>query len=228
MRLLQSVNSSKLIRFIRKQFVKRASFSCALRASIILVLVSLMSACGFQFRNSYFLPEALSEVSLTSFDPYTPLTRYVRAELDLNGVEAVIPQANIPNLHLIGESNSARTLSLYQNSRAAEYELTYTVSYQVTIPNVSSQSFTTTVNRSFLDNPLTALAKSTEKEVIIDEMRKQAARQILRQMARLKAKLDKNTLTDPEIENQEHAESTTLDLGVTQKTTTEKVPTENQ
>ena len=95
----------------------------------------------------------------------------------------------------------------------------------MTVPGVGSQSFTTTVNRSFLDNPLTALAKSTEKEMIIDEMRKQAARQILRQMARLKAQLDKSQ-NDINSENQE--ESVTLDLGVTQTTTTEKVSAENQ
>ncbi|MBD1555837.1 luciferase [Vibrio sp. S9_S30] len=203
--------------------MKRVSFSRTLRASIVLVLATVLSACGFQFRDTYFLPEELSEISFTSFDSYSPLTRYVRAELDLNGVDTVAPREDIPNLHLTRESNSERTLSLYQNSRAAEYELTYTASYRVTVPDMGSQSFTTTVNRSFLDNPLTALAKSTEKEMIIDEMRKQAARQILRQMARLKVQFDRNQI-DINSENQE--ENVTLDLGVTQTTTTEKVTVE--
>ncbi|MFA0252535.1 LPS assembly lipoprotein LptE, partial [Vibrio sp. 10N.261.45.A4] len=42
----------------------------------------------------------------------------------------------------------------------------------------------------YLDNPLTALAKSVERDMIEDEMRKQAARQIIRQLARLRTDLD--------------------------------------
>ncbi|CCN82330.1 putative LPS-assembly lipoprotein RlpB precursor (Rare lipoprotein B) [Vibrio nigripulchritudo SFn27] len=203
--------------------MKRVSFFRPVRASVLILLTTLLSACGFHFRDTYFLPEELSEISFTSFDSYGPLTRYVRAELDLNGVKAVPPREDIPNLHLTGESNGERTLSLYQNSRAAEYELTYAATYRVTVPGIGSQSFTTTVNRSFLDNPLTALAKSTEKEMIIDEMRKQASRQILRQMARLKAKLD-----DAKNVEDTQEESVTLDLGVTQTTTTENTTAENQ
>ncbi|MGV2841391.1 luciferase, partial [Vibrio cyclitrophicus] len=41
----------------------------------------------------------------------------------------------------------------------------------------------------YLDNPLTALAKSVERDMIEDEMRKLATSQILRQMARLKANI---------------------------------------
>lgn len=88
------------------------------------------------------------------------------------------------------ETLTERTLSLYQNSRAAEKELTYVVKYKVTLPDVGSKDFTTTVNRNFLDNPLTALAKSVERDVIEDEMRAQAASQMMRQLGRLRAEFD--------------------------------------
>ncbi|HDY7731764.1 TPA: luciferase, partial [Vibrio vulnificus] len=56
------------------------------------------------------------------------------------------------------------------------------------------QSFQTTVNRNYLDNPLTALAKSVEREVIEDEMRNQAASQMMRQLGRLRAEYEEQTV----------------------------------
>ncbi|MFA0465183.1 LPS assembly lipoprotein LptE, partial [Vibrio sp. 10N.261.45.F1] len=87
---------------------------------------------------------------------------------------------NIPNLHILGEGVGERTLSLYQNTRAAEKELTLNASYRVTIPELGANTFSTSVTRSYLDNPLTALAKSVERDMIEDEMRKLATSQILR------------------------------------------------
>ncbi|MDD9157060.1 LPS assembly lipoprotein LptE [Aliivibrio sp. S4TY2] len=147
----------------------------------------MVSACGFHLRGNYLLPEELHEVSLTSFDQYSDLTRNVQKQLRMNGIRQVAPTTVTPSLNLISESLGERTLSLYQNSRAAEKALTYTVTYSVLIPEHDIKTYTTSVNRNYLDNPLTALAKSVERDMIEDEMRTQAAEQILRQMARLKA-----------------------------------------
>ncbi|WP_315972398.1 LPS-assembly lipoprotein LptE [Vibrio gallicus] len=157
-----------------------------LRLLLTLVIVSLLSGCGFHFRGDYLVPDEVGKMSITSFDDYDQLTREVKRELRLNGIDVVTPSASISNLNLLSESISERTLSLYQNSRAAEKELTMIVRYRVVVPNQGMKSFTTQVNRSFLDNPLTALAKSVEREMIEDEMRKQASRQIIRQLARLR------------------------------------------
>ncbi len=153
-----------------------------------------LSACGFQLRGDYLIPKEISDISLTSFDKYGQLTRNIDAQLRLSNIKVVPPSETIPNLHLISESESERTVSLYQNSRAAEKELTYRASYRVTIPEIGSKTFSTTVTRNYLDNPRTALAKSVERDMIVDEMRMQASSQIIRQMARLKSQLDDGEL----------------------------------
>lgn len=163
-----------------------------LRLAVALLIASLLSGCGFHFRGSYLVPEEVSSMSLTSYDDYAQFTRDVKAELRHNGIELVTPAANVTNIHLLTESVSERTLSLYQNSRAAEKELTLRASYRVVVPEVGTRTFSTQVNRSYLDNPLTALAKSVERDMIEDEMRKQAARQIIRQLARLRNDIDDN------------------------------------
>lgn len=166
------------------------SIKTALRTLLVAAVIMTTASCGFHLRGNYLLPEELTELSLTSFDQYGDLTRDVRDQFRLHGINEVPPSPTTPNLHLISESTSSQTLSLYQNSRAAEYELTYTARYRVVVPEKENQTYTTSVNRSYLDNPLTALAKSVERDLITSEMREQAARQILRQMARLKAPLE--------------------------------------
>ncbi|NMS48012.1 luciferase, partial [Vibrio parahaemolyticus] len=147
------------------------------------------------------VPEELHTMSFSSYDEYSELTRYVRSQLELNKVELVQPSSTVPNLHLTEATIDERTLSLYQNSRAAEKELTYVVKYRVTIPGYGSKNFTTTVNRNYLDNPLTALAKSVERDVIEDEMRLQAAKQMMRQLGRIRAEYAAGQISEPANKN---------------------------
>lgn len=163
------------------------SLKSTIRTLFVAVLALATASCGFHLRGNYMLPDDIAKLSLTSFDPYGPLKRQVASQFKLHGIEEVPPSSTVPNLNLISESTGERTLSLYQNARAAEYELTYTVTYSIVVPNKGIQTFTTRVNRTFLDNPLTALAKSVERDMIESEMRQQASRQIMRQLARLTA-----------------------------------------
>ncbi|MCF7354086.1 LPS assembly lipoprotein LptE [Vibrio sp. CK2-1] len=206
------------------------------RLLAIIGLAMMTSACGFHFRGSYLLPEEVSTISVTSFDSYNQITRDVKNQLRLNGVDVVSPGANITNLHLVSEtanddSDNGRTLSLYQNSRAAEYELSYRVSYQVSVPGYDKKTFNVNITRSYLDNPLAALAKSVERDLIVEEMREQAAEQIIRQMARLKAQLVVTPAGSDELQDfptnidgtENQPETITIDEGVEQTTSTSEV-----
>lgn len=177
--------------------------SSSLKLISVLALTTLLSACGFHLRGDYSVPEELHRMSLTSYDQYSTFTRMVKNQLRVTEIELVSPAEDVPNLHLLGEGVGERTLSLYQNTRAAEKELTFRASYRVTVPEVGTKVFSTSVTRSYLDNPLTALAKSVERDMIEDEMRKVAASQILRQMARLKADIAANEMKLEEQENEQ-------------------------
>ncbi|CAV17712.1 MULTISPECIES: LPS assembly lipoprotein LptE [Vibrio] len=172
----------------------------SLKVTIVVLTVSLLSACGFHLRGDYSVPQELNKISVTSYDQYSTFTRMMKSQLRMNDVEIVPPAENIPNLHILGEGVGERTLSLYQNTRAAEKELTLNASYRVTIPELGANTFSTSVTRSYLDNPLTALAKSVERDMIEDEMRKLATSQILRQMARLKATIAAGNMNLEELE----------------------------
>ncbi|MCK6262229.1 LPS assembly lipoprotein LptE [Vibrio sp. ZSDE26] len=172
--------------------------SNSFKLACVVLTASLLSACGFQLRGDYSVPEELSTISVTSYDQYSTFTRLVKTQLRLNDVELVTPSEDVANIHLLGEGVGERTLSLYQNTRAAEKELTFRASYRVTIPELGAKTFSTSVTRSYLDNPLTALAKSVERDMIEDEMRKLASTQIIRQMARLRADIEEHELSQEE------------------------------
>nr|WP_105900984.1 LPS assembly lipoprotein LptE [Vibrio gangliei] len=197
----------------------------------------MTSACGFHFRGSYLLPDEVSTISVSSFDSYSQITRDVKNQLRFNGVDVVPPASDVPNLYLISESDSDnssdRTLSLYQNSRAAEKELRYVVSYRVTVPGYDPKTFRVNITRSYLDNPLAALAKSVERDMLWDEMREQAAEQIIRQMARLKAQLavtpsENNEMQDFPTDVDTQTETTDLGDGVQQTITTDEVSADSK
>ncbi|MCF7362533.1 LPS assembly lipoprotein LptE [Vibrio sp. A1-b2] len=173
-------------------------FTCSsfLKLSLVFLSATLLSACGFHLRGDYDVPDELSKLSITSYDQYSNFTRIVTRQLRMNEIEIVQPADDVPNIHLISEGTGERTLSLYQTTRAAEIELTFVASYRVTIPELGTKTFSTSVTRSYLDNPLTALAKSVERDMIEGEMRKLAATQIVRQMGRLKASIQAGTMDE--------------------------------
>ncbi|WP_428776332.1 LPS assembly lipoprotein LptE [Vibrio sp.] len=167
---------------------------------------SLLSACGYHLRGDYSVPDELNTMSLTSYDQYSTFTRMMNDQLRLSKIDLVKPAVDVPNLHLLGEGIGERTLSLYQNTRAAEKELTFRASYRVTIPEIGSKTYSTSVTRSYLDNPLAALAKSVEREMIENEMRRLATTQIIRQMARLRVDIEAKEMLDSEVKPEQSVE----------------------
>ncbi|WP_413113941.1 LPS assembly lipoprotein LptE, partial [Thaumasiovibrio sp. DFM-14] len=173
------------------------------RLSLIGVFTLLLTACGFQLRSTSLLPEELSEISVSSYDRFGSFRRIMEHQLTLAGISTVPAHADIPHLRIIREGLSEHTLSLYQNSRKAEYALSMRVSYAITVPGKGTLNLTTQVNRTFLDNPQTALAKSVERDMVRNEMREQAASQIVRQLARVNRLYDERGAGDVSELNQE-------------------------
>lgn len=150
----------------------------------VLLITLLFSGCGFKLRGDYLLAPELQNLHISSNDRHGELTRLVKQHLKLNQVNIVKQaSARVPELRIQKDNLDRRTLSVFPNGQVAEYELIYTVRYQLQVANQEPRSFSFELNRDYQDDPNIALAKSRELSLMLSEMRREAADKILRDMA---------------------------------------------
>lgn len=148
------------------------------------LLSIMLNGCGFQLRGNYLLAPELQTIEFSSVDKFGELTRLVKQHLTINDVNLVkTSDKPIPQMRILQDNLDRRTLSVFPNGQVAEYELIYTVRYQVLIPGKEIQDFNFELNRDYQDDPDIALAKSRELSLMLREMRQEAANKILRDMA---------------------------------------------
>jgi LPS-assembly lipoprotein len=151
----------------------------------VLLLVSLLlSSCGFQLRGQ--LPLAKYPAIHLQGDKHSQLLTELSMQLSRNNVQLLEQSsANVPQITLDRDSLQRRTLSLFPNGQVAEYELIYTVNYQLQLPNQEPISYKIELFRDYQDDPNRALAKARELDLLLSELRGQAVARIIRQLGRL-------------------------------------------
>lgn len=151
---------------------------------LVLMLLSLvLSGCGFHPRGSLPL-EKFPSLYLDA-PKHSDLAERLSLQLESNQVkllEQMDPKA--PVLKLEQDSLERRTLSLFPNGQVAEYELIYKVRYTLYLPEQNEQQREFQLTRDYQDDPNRALAKAKELDLMLDELRTQAANRIIRQLNR--------------------------------------------
>ena len=147
-------------------------------------MLFIISGCGFRLQCHYQLPTSLQSLNVQSQDEFNEITRLVTTQLSQQNVQ-FNTNSTSPVLRLGKEKFERGTLSLFSTGQGAEYELIYSLEYQLIEPNKEPKPFNVTIRRDYLDDPQTAQAKSREREQLLREIRQQASRQIIQQLSRL-------------------------------------------
>lgn len=163
-----------------------------LKAKLLCLLVVLLTtSCGFKLRGDYGLPSFIQEVQLTSQQKNAPLQRLLTQQLKASntqvynrlGLSNDIQQQIDVSLFLYQDELDRRLLSLFATGQVAEYELVYKVKYSMQFAQQEAQLVEFEITREYQDDPDAVLAKSRELDLILGEMRQQAANRIMRQLA---------------------------------------------
>lgn len=180
-------NKPKVIEEMSYMPRKTGKYSTQLAIALCALLTLFLSGCGFHLRGDYLMSPQLQTLHLSSADKFGELTRQVKQHLSLNNIKLVATASqNIPQMRLLKDSLNRRTLSVFPNGQVAEYELIYTVRYQLALSKDDIRTYEFELNRDYQDDPNIALAKSRELDLMLSEMRKEAANKILRDLSTIK------------------------------------------
>nr|WP_299073108.1 LPS assembly lipoprotein LptE [uncultured Paraglaciecola sp.] len=157
----------------------------------IFVIILMIAGCGFKLRGDYGLPAEIQTMQLSAAQQNTPLHRILGKQLQGLNIEVLDNAARSRQIdkhldaviYLRSDKLERRLLSLFSTGQTAEYELVYTIMYQLQFPDQDPLEIEFDVTREYQDDPNAVLAKTRELDLIQNEMRKEAANRIIRQIA---------------------------------------------
>ncbi|MET1219901.1 MAG: LPS assembly lipoprotein LptE [Glaciecola sp.] len=152
------------------------------RNIVLLALLLCISSCGFAPRGQIVLPIELQALALQSDSANAPLVNTTQRYFAQRGKPFVADDVATSFLALSPERIERRLLSVFATGQVAEYELNFVVYYQIHLPPLAPQQFSVSINREYQDDPSQVLAKSRELNLILDELRQQAAADIWRRL----------------------------------------------
>ena len=155
----------------------------SLSGLLLVMLTTLLAACGFQLRGTGVDDFALRELDLRARNAYGETVKDVRQALTGSGgrVHAGAPYT----LVLTRESEQQRTASYTSSARSAEYQLTSTLDYEIRSGNLSLLSDRVEVQKVYVYDANNLIASDQEGQQLRRELRREQVQQLLMRLQML-------------------------------------------
>lgn len=153
--------------------------------AVCLLLVMLLTGCGFHLRGQAQLPPAMAVTYIKTENPHSPLTRALRSALEASGVEVTTePEAATATVEIIDETFRRRTLAVGSRGEERDYELRHQVRYAVSLADGSRPIPRGTIDtsRNLLYDETDVLGRAEGEEMAIRDMSSDLAWSIIRRL----------------------------------------------
>jgi len=168
----------------------------SLRSVLALSLLLPLAGCGFQLRNALVLPPDLGPVAVTARDPYSPLADSLARSLERAGATPAAADATgtSTKLEILSEKWADLPIAVDTFGRAQEYSLRYAVVFQLRQPGTETADDGTSkdrilvpqqaveLSRDYIAPPSDSIGRNSERELLVNEMRKDMNASILRRI----------------------------------------------
>jgi len=153
-----------------------------------LALTLALGGCGFRLAGSERLPGVLAKPYLSVKDPYTDFAREFERQLKSSGALLQLGRQDATaTIEVTRDLVEQRTLAVSARNIPTDYELRYTVTFDVKGPDaeiLAPQTITLSRDYSFEENVL--LAKEHEADILRAQMARDLSTMAIRVLSRVK------------------------------------------
>jgi LPS-assembly lipoprotein len=159
------------------------------RAAVAALISSLvLGGCGFRLAGSEHLPAVLAKPYLSVKDPYTDFSREFERQLKSSGALLQLGRQDATaTIEVTKDQIEQRTLAVSARNIPTDYELRYTVTFEVKGADAQilpPQTIMLSRDYSFEENEL--LAKEHEADILRESMARDLATMAMRILSRVK------------------------------------------
>lgn len=160
----------------------RSANQWLVRCCSILIVLAMISSCGFTLRGQQLPISVLSHLHVEQPASYSSLHETTKQYFIQQGIQTSLDGSITNTLAIKPEAIERRLLSVFSTGQVAEYELIYAVKYTLNLADLDAVSYTFTIVREYQDDPRQVLAKTRELNLVLNELRQEAAATIYQRL----------------------------------------------
>ena len=155
----------------------------SLTGLLLVMMATLLSACGFQLRGTGSDAFALRELDLKARNAYGDTAKDVRRALENSGVRV---HGGAPyQLVLVSEGQKQRTASYTSSARSAEFELSATLAYEIRGNQLSLLRDEVQSQKVYVHDSNNLTGTDQEAQRVRSEIRQELVQQLLLRLQEL-------------------------------------------
>ena len=137
---------------------------------LLIPIILVISSCGYTLRGSINVPNNVTEISVSS-EEYSPIVNSINKILVSNNIEVTNSKnKSLNRIVIVSERFDRRQLSMSITGRVNEYELIYTVNFQINSPLEKSSTDSITLYRDYSFDENNIMGNSDREAYIQNQM----------------------------------------------------------